>query len=494
MKRTLSILLMLLLLVSGARAEFAPAATALATHWRAGGAVLATVTMDIAEWKAVSEHTLGAVNSWLSAARMDLWLAPGASHTALTLDDQLFVSLRADTLADGREALTLMPDSLGLIAGSGSAWSQLLGSSKEAAPWHRQTDWPLAWEQLSLRLPGVYQLLIAHEKTVRQGISIKNVGKGKEKKEYALTADEWNAAWPAMVKALEPAILEGNAFPALARDALLAALKGLRFEKAGVLKRFIDADGADIGMQFTGTVSLAGEDVRKVTLYGGYNGQTGLYLSLKLPAVKGRNNLTLLLSSQWKSGKDANTFRLSYSLKRVVDSAVTAEEADINLKHQSASGRITGRAVISATPTGKAADRTALTLKPDLTAQGDALRGTAEVMVKQGRKQAFRGTISLSLQPGVLPVPASPNTTLDLERLDAASLDAARNTLADAMAKHLKTLLMRLDRAERLKVLHDIGRDARTEGPVAPLTDLALPDQQQPDNTTDYVVDKEDTP
>ena len=173
-------------------------------------------------------------------------------------------------------------------------------------------------------------------------------------------------------------------------------------------------------------------------------------------------------------------FRLSYSLKRVVDSAVTAEKADINLKHQSASGRITGRAVISATPTGKAADRTALTLKPDLTAQGDALRGTAEVMVKQGRKQAFRGTISLSLQPGVLPAPASPDTTLDLERLDAASLDAARNTLADAMAKHLKTLLMRLDRAERLKVLHDIGRDARTEGPVAPLTDLALPDQQQP--------------
>ena len=208
--------------------------------------------------------------------------------------------------------------------------------------------------------------------------------------------------------------------------------------------------------------------------------------------MKGRNNLTLLLSLPVEKRQGCHTFRLSYSLKRVVDSAVTAEEADINLKHQSASGRITGCAVISATPTGKAADRTALTPKPNLTAQGRCAARHGGGMVNRAAAGLPRHhQLSSAGRPAV---PASPNTTLDLERPDAASLDAARNTLADAMAKHLKTLLMRLDRAERLKVLHDIGRDARTEGPVAPLTDLALPDQQQTDNTTDYVVDKEDTP
>ena len=110
MKKTLSILLMLLLLVSGARAEFAPAATALATHWRAGGAVLAT-----GEWTSLNgrrcRNTLGAVSRWLSAARMDFVAGAWRFPYHMTLDDQL-LSASGLIRCDGRAAMTLMFDSL----------------------------------------------------------------------------------------------------------------------------------------------------------------------------------------------------------------------------------------------------------------------------------------------------------------------------------------------------------------------------------------------
>ncbi len=447
----------------------------LADAYDAGVPLSLTMTLSISVWDKVSETTLELLNGWLETSRLKLTLGGGSqglSEASLETDGKRLLVFQ-EALGVDRSTFAVSPGGTFYISSADRPASRLLVAEEASLP-PAVTELCARWRRFAASLPAAYAVLRQWEEVKKEGISIRNTGSAKSKVEYTLTADEWNAAWPSVLASLKASMAGPDpSFPQLT-GAFPVPPESFWFEKSGTLKRFLDAGGADLGWQFTGAVSRAGEDARKVTLYGGFNAGKGLYLSLKLPALKGTNNLALNLSSSWKETAAGGSFRLEGSFRRTFDGQTTARTADLSLSSRGQDGaeRLTGKALMTFERRGQDAEKRSLEIRPDLLWKDGRLTGTADLTAKESGKTVFSGELGITLERGSAPQPLLPKRTVDLRSLDAAGLAMERQALETDLAEAFRELLLTLPLQERLQLLHDIGREQRTDGDAVPVYDL----------------------
>lgn len=491
-KQCLAFVLAVLMLTSAAHAAVIPELEALAALYNEGNALKLTLSADIIQWQALSQQTLPAIKAALDEMQAEVVFSRSATAASISRMGSILAGVRLDNLADGREAMTITPGGLCYIAPAGETVTGFLADETPSSSPMRAAEWLSVLNGARKTLPAILLPLDGYGKAVKRSITIKNVGTARSQVEYALSAQEWNALWPSVLHQLDQSLPFAKSVGTALHRQVLAYLKTLTFESKGSLKRYLNADGADMGWQFTGQVSRAGEGIRKVTLYGGINDDTGLYVSLKLPAVSGADNLSLQASFTWKERNDATSIAGDISLRTVFGSDSITERVKVNLKRAGEEPRLTGRIVWDSATGGTSKRKSVLTVEPDLLLKENSLTGTLDVEAKVQGAPAFSGRITASLSPGLMPEGPIAQRTVDLTQISLEQMDSERATLAGLIILPLWMYANQLPSAQRSSLLHDLSRDFRTQGdtvPVMDLPELGFPDTAAAD---DYVVDVEE--
>ena len=427
------------------------------------------VTGEISSCSFFREPTLGILKDWFRNSRLSLLIGNGLSQASLTfLGDDKLVLYETDAgigVHPGDTLYTGNKEDRQRLMGAEPAW---LESLRQVAPMARA-----ALEVLD-KLPD---LLAPYEQTVKENISIKNVGGAAFKVTYEMTEEEWKAVWPELVTLCENALQNesvGGAF----REQALATVEKVRFEKKGTFKRFTDKSGRDMGWQLTGTIAWDGGDARKMTLFGGYRENAGLYLSLKLPALRGSNDISLVLSGAFQD--DKLLFDGKYS--RTQDKKTDTAQAQISLN---LADGVRGHISLSA----RNADgrKSALDLSPKLGQEQDVLRGPVGVKWSQGLKKLDLA-LSVALSHGAAPAQRNFARTVDLAQLDLEGFAGERERLNGAFSGMMISMVELVPFEARSIFSHDIGRNERTEGASMPV----LPTEDNMD--MDYLVMEEEDP
>ena len=454
LKRLLSIALVVLLLPLGA-------AHSLSLPFDEGQGIKAQITGEIKKWNAFKGPTLETFQQWALNSRMVLETGGDTAQATLYyLDSPLLQYIESP------EGTLVQPGGT-LYTGSKENLHALLGEELvDVSPFSQ--GWALL-TALKNALPKLPPLLSQYEKVVKEGITIKNVGKATQKVEYALTAMEWNALWPRIADVLVQEIRLTLPHDPLA-DQAETFLRGLVFEEKGTFKRFLDKSGKEMGWQMTGTLSLMGQDARKVTLYGGY-AEDGLYISIKLPALRGKNDFTLALSYTNEKGK----IKLDGNYRRALNGQANTLALALSLNTQKG---LSGKITVTQGETGQ--KNTVWTLTPKLLWADSALDGTMGVARKKGTRELSL-LLNLSLSPGAAPNMPAFTETVALDTLDEDALTAARQELHNRLAQRLWPLVTSVPEENRMLVLHEMGRHLRVNGPTI-----------STETQNDYLVTKEE--
>lgn len=491
-KRCLALVIALMVLSGTAHAALLPEWDALLARYEKGDALRLNLEMDIAEWTSVSAQTLPALKGVLRDTAVTVYLSKHATEASLSMKGSALAGIRLDSLADGREAMTLKPGGLAYIADAGLMVSHFLMNQSASAGPMNAAEWLSILNGVRQTLPDILAPLDDYGTASKQGISIKNAGTARSRIEYNLTAEEWNALWPLVLYQLEHSVPFAQSVGTTLHRRVLSFLGTITFESKCTLKRFLDADGVDMGWQFTGQVGRAGSDVRKVTLYGGINDASGLYLSLKLPALSGQENLALLASMTWKERSAATAITGDFNLRTVTGPSSVTENIKVDLKHTKEDLRLSGKVVWNTALGGPQKAKSTLTIKPDLQSRGDTVSGTLDVSSAANGSSVFSGLIRCSLAPDTMPEGTAALRTVDLTKLNEQQLMQERSTLAALVTMPLWAYLEKLPQEQRRSILHDLGRSQQSQGETVPVMDL--PGLRLPETTPSgsYIVDTED--
>ena len=453
-------------------AGFSPALDRMQAAYEQGQAMALEVRAALYSWSALSPDSLAAVQEALNAAELKLQAqkSSGQSASAMTLTHEGLELYRINESQDALRRLTqLMPqgtrytsipaqDPLGLLTGAGPAipWESLLHVG--------------FLPSLQDALQKVYALIAPFQKSVQVSTSIKNVGTSRTRLEYALTREEWTAMRPSIEM-----LLRGALEPWLGQ-APSQAIAALRFEDDGVFKRFMDEDGMDLGWQFTGRLSFGQDDTRRVTLFGGFRQDKGLYLSLKAPAVKGRNDLAFNLSARQSAKGSKRSLQADYTFtSRLADVRLSAKGL---IKLESADApdgeRISGSIRLDSTQTPGQTARLRITLKPELLLSDSRISGTLTLARELGSAADLALKLHLLLKPAEAVLPPDEKGAIDLSALTPGELRQEQDIFLLALLDPLKGFLLQLPQNQRMQMLHDMGRVLRTSGDsVPPLPEAA---------------------
>lgn len=418
---------------------------------------------------------------------------PRGLRLELTCDAETLPSLSGDALAAAREGLAALR--LRLTAGEDRARMTLLyGDNETLLDVCSQGE--MIWFPLSgnaymtdkdaltgstpdipevYLLPGRYPAVAAKMfgaleavkpgKAVQKSTTVKNAAAAASRAEYALTGEEMTALRPALLKEMEPDIT------AVLGEAAGAVLDGLTFSGDWSVKRLLDADGQDMGIQATGKGGPEG-DIRKITLQYGFTENKGGHFSLSAPAVKGKNTFKLVcdLKISAKSEKTSYTLDGSYTRKLGEEAASAEWEGKLQITPSETGEEWAGSLMISSNFGQKAV----YTLRPQLTRDETGLHGDVRVQKKQGKTETLDVTLHLMLseETGEMPpVPAVVN------RLTGLSDETAAQVLSGEMQGLSRALLRWLGalppetRTQLTHQLHGENWLTRQES-VPPLTEI----------------------
>lgn len=462
----------------GARAEFSPRYAVL----KKDQAVQAEISGEIEALAPLSEASLAAVNGWLGRTKLTLTSMEGANRSLtqaeLALDGDSVFSAAAQGQTD--YTLTVFSPSGGAYLtapGQPDALSLLSGQADGLPQPEKFLD---AYFSLAPRLYE-YLATITTPKKSSEKTSIKNATASAGYENYILTADAMNEAWPKILETLLPALQSGLQSAPAAAQSLEALLRSLTFSGECRFKRFLDKAGDDMGLQFTGRAQRGDEDVRKITLFGGYTAGKGGYLSLALPAVKGKNNWKLTCTGKLTEKSGQRTLTLSGTYTRVYgdekDSATLEASLKNTLKNDTEawSGKIT----LNRQQNG---EKTAWTLQPALTFDADGLHGDVAVQRKKGTTLELKATMRLSLRAlSEIPSPAAASA-MDLRGMEEAQAKLLLLEEARPLRRALLGLLNELDAETRALLTHDLRTDSWMNGPL-----VSVP----ADAETDWPVEEE---
>lgn len=310
---------------------------------------------------------------------------------------------------------------------------------------------------------GKYQ----QPKASKQSTSIKNTAGSASFETYTfadgeLTKEIWTEALEGVLPYLQSA-MRGSP------DALAQAeqtLRGLAFFGECRFKRFLDRDGQDMGLQFTGSAAL-GDDRRKVTLYFGFTPDQGGYISLNLPAVKGKNTLKFSLEYKLTGKNGVKNLTASFTLDRTLNGETFAAQGDIKLKNETLDGKENWSGKITLSRTENKV-RTVCTLTPALTGNEGGLAGTVQATYQEG-KQKSQWTAGISLLPFEETALPAASAARDLRGMDE---DAARAVVSGEWTQltgKIAEMLLTLPEDARWQLNHQLRTGQWMNGPAAAL-------------------------
>ncbi|MBE5782757.1 MAG: hypothetical protein E7329_05495 [Clostridiales bacterium] len=375
--------------------------------------------------------------------------------------------------SSGQSYLTApsQPDALALLAGEKTSFPLIANLPQLYTQW----------------APALYPLLseYAAPKKSKTTTSIKNATASSAYENYTLDADTMNAAWPRILNTLLPLLQDAlQDQPAWYQEAE-KLLSSLVFSGSCRFKRFLDKQDGDMGLQFTGNAALGG-DVRKVTLFGGYTPDKGGFVSLALPAVKGKNNFKISftgkITSKETKKETQKTLTLEGSYTRTMDgekesAALTGSCKNI-IQQENGSEAWSGKFTVDTNLNG---EKNTWTLTPALSATDTGLSGTVDVRKKEGNTQVLKGQVILALTPEAqMPLPSAASA-LDLRLM--TSQQARANLMGEmkSLSRLLLDWLDTLPKETRALLTHDLRTDSWMNGEWAPLpSETAAPHAPNP--------------
>lgn len=483
-----AMLALLMGMLPAAQAEFSPGYESI----MAGEAIRLTLSGRLDQAAALSEESLAVVNAWLN--RLQLTLSSGETETAnwarasAAYDGKSLLSIATVTETD--QTVTVFehagtayrtapdqPDALSLLAGASDGLPRL-----ELLP-----------DAYAQGAQALYACLA--EKTTpkhtKASTSIRNATASAAYENYILKADEMNAAWPEILAQLWPMLEPALQNMPNERETLQTLLSSLVFSGECRFKRFLDKEGGDMGLQFTGNAAQ-GEDKRKATLFGGFTPDKGGYVSLALPAVKGKNNTKLTVSWKLTEKSGQHTLTLEAQYTNTLNGETKTAALNVNLKNTVKNGGEAWTGTITWASQEPGENRRQWQLKPTLTLDGNGLHGDVAVQRKEKNKVDLKATLSLSLTACDVVFPET-SAAVDLRGMDDVAARTAVSGEMQPLTLALARLMAALPEESRSLLLHDLRTDAWMNGPTAGL-DGTLPETKSGKETpsTDWIVKEDD--
>lgn len=473
--------LMLALSASPARAAFSPAWDSLTEK----EALTLTVGGTVTEAAGLADTSLAAVNGWLDGACAFITLnADGGWRIRMAYRDADVMDVCCEKRgggavtvfsSTGRAYLTSedQPDALALLTGTGDGIPD-----------------PIA---LAAAYPdcakALFQALAeaVTAKTVKDKTSIQYALPPPVYESYAFPDGSLNDVWPRASRALLTAMK-----PALARwpqmgKSVEETLTALTFSGNCQIRRYLDADGNDMGVQFTGRAGVG--EARKAFLTFGFTPGRGGSLALQWSTASGSFKLSAggrLTAAQENGGE--LTYKGSLTRKEGKDEETL--EWDVKLQNTIRAGTETwtGKAVCTRTVNK---EKTVWTLIPALTLDGEGLSGTVEAQKKTGKRVTLKATLRLALAED-LPAAAGFETdrAVDLKGLDAEEARALAAAEMIPLAGAAARLMASLPQEVRSRLTHDLRTDAWMTGPSVGVLDTESSREETDEDS--WVVEEEE--
>ena len=324
-------------------------------------------------------------------------------------------------------------------------------------------------------------------RTVQDSTSVKNALSSQSYVNYVFKDGELNEIWPQILSILLPVLRDTLKDQPAWYDAAERILTTMTFSGECRFKRMLDKNGGDMGLQFTGQMEAEGLEQRKVTLFGGFTPGRGGYVSLSLPAVKGKNTLKITFGAKLTAKDPVNTLTFDGSFSRTLNGVSLSAEMEGTLKNTVKNGgeQWSGKATATINENGV---KTVWTVSPALTGENDALSGTVTVQKKVGSAVKLKGTVQVLLSSAAEIPALSAENAADLRGLDEASARARVLGEMTPLSRLFLRLMAALPDNERILLTHDLRTDAWMNGPTAPAPDPE-PDEEPWD--TWIVVEEE---
>ena len=451
MKRTLIFLLCALLIQTCACAEFSPQLDRIASDYREGACVRAEIRVSI-DAIGNSDSIAEILNSWLAGSSIRLASFRPDADLAVSEAELIFrdaSALKVSRLENAGAAVTVLNQSGNGIPdsenGKTALWSN--GSIPVPAP-------DAAEKILSVYLPALYDI-IAENASVREtktSTSIRNAGTSPRYTDYVLSAEAINSHWPQVVSLLEESFADCFFGGGSLLSEWTEILGKTVFVSECRFKRMFDSENRDMGIQFTGNGGTDGSGTRKITLYGGYKADKGMYLSFSAPAVRGENNVKTVFGCALTGNARQRTLEISGSWqKKTKEQSESGQISGTFRNKLEERERITGKAELTRKKNGITEK---WTVRPDIEGNETGLEGTVGVEKMTGQdKTAF--TVSCSLMRSET-APDQPEYTA----ADESESEAETQNAVMTLYRMLLASLAELTEDEREAVSHFLRTDA----------------------------------
>ena len=486
-KRALALLcgFVLILSCSPAAAEFSERYTRMS----AGNSLTLTMRVKAESLYGVSRESLDSINEWLDNAALTV-VSGKNSRAEISLEGESV--LRADVEHRDGYTLTVFSPSGGSYLTAEDAPDALTLFCGRETEWFDPSVIPGAYLKLA---PQLYEKLSSHvtPKKSKEGTSIKNASKAASNETYTFSGDEMNEFWPRVLDTILPVLEEALKNQPGLRAKAEELLEAVEFSGECKFKRFLDKAGGDMGLQFTGNASVAG-DKRKVTLFYGFTPDKGGYLSFSAPAVKGKNNFKVTCSVQMTSKKSTNTLALEGTYTRTLDGSTVSGTLNASLKNtlKDDDENWTGKVTVTRTE-NKVKSTWILTLKLILSADG--MEGTVALQKKQGDRNMAKAVFEIKVNVTEDITPPAAASAKDLRELSPERAKAAVQDEAEPLIMALSDMINPLNGKEQAAVLNDIRTGAWINGPVTAALEAAvdwLSEEEEPEEEPDEDWDNDD--
>ena len=425
-----------------------------------------TAEVHLTDAPDMGRDAMAAVNELLSRLRFTIQAGESCGRIAVTADGEEIVS--AQVMEGDEYTLTLFgPAGNAYLTtpGEKDALRLLTGGDMTTLP--PLTEWAEKYPVLAEKLYGVLEQNCTPKRT-KQKTSIKNTAGSTAFITYTLSGNTLtDGVWEEVLEEILPALREILGDREDLYESARQVLEELMFSGECTFKRFLDKDGGDMGMQFTGTVAWRREK-RKVTLFCGYTPEKGGYLSLRLPAARGDNETRIMLDYAETAQEAYQSWTLNADYINVYDGEKQADhfEGTVKNTHREAGEEWTGRIQISRTENRQ---RTEWTLTPQLATDGEDLAGTVRFTRQIGKNDPMKGEITLRIgYEADMTIPEAPRDVVDLRGMPEEEARSAVQAEWIPLAGTVARLVQTLTEEEQALVTHALRTDEWMYGPDAP--------------------------
>ena len=458
-RRFIVCLIALLLLSGTAMAAQPHALESFAALYTQNSGYQLDIQAELLSWPDLDELSLKALQQLAEDSSLHLSLSAGQASQARLMRDEKTIFVLENSREDRQQVLSLeVPGSLqptSYVSAAKTPLSLLLLGQDLSLP-----SLFSARQTLSALAQAALPQLKDFEEAVKAVLSIKNVGRGVSQLVYALKQEEALAFWQQVQASVQPLLGQLYADLALPQNSsLIGGLENVQPVGMLTIKRILNEEGADIGLQINGRVDINGQ-TRRLALLGGWSA-TGIYLSIKLPALRGND----MLDGQLSLATSPETCKGDWKLRAVAGKDSLTASGSILLQAAQKEDRktLTGSLEARLDYRGAVASKQVLSFKPQLALEGEHLSGSLR-LIKQVEGQPAKDVVLLvSGQPAAGAPAMAPLSVIDLDTLSKAQLALEQARLGQALVPALHAWIQSLPEQTQQLLLHDLGRNRRAQ-------------------------------